>query len=91
MTPRGGQWKSCLTKALLSYSGGRTKGVVVGTNAAQMTLGPEVGARAIVKVSTHFHDPEVIAEVCKNLGEAMRGLDIEQIALGELLVSRGAE
>ena len=50
---------------------------------------PEVRARAIVKATTHFQDPEIIAEVSKNLGKAMPGLDIKQIPPEELLASRG--
>ncbi len=50
---------------------------------------PEVRAKAIVKATTHFQDPEIIAEVSKNLGEAMPGLDIKQIPPEALLASRG--
>jgi len=50
---------------------------------------PEVMAKAIVKATTHYKDPEIIAEVSKNLGEAMPGLDIKQIPTEELLASRG--
>jgi len=50
---------------------------------------PEVRAQAIVKATTHFEDPEIIAEVSKNLGEAMPGLDIKQIPTEELLAKRG--
>jgi len=44
---------------------------------------------AIVKATTHFEDPEIIAEVSKKLGEAMPGLDIKQIPTEELLAPRG--
>ncbi len=50
---------------------------------------PEVFAKAIVKATTHYQDPKIIAEVSKNLGEAMPGLDIKQIPAEELLASRG--
>ena len=50
---------------------------------------PAVRARAIVKATTHFQDPKIIAEVSKNLGEAMPGLDIKQIPAEELLAPRG--
>ena len=46
-------------------------------------------AKAIVKATTHFQDPKIIAEVSKNLGEAMPGLDIKQIPTEELLSPRG--
>ena len=45
--------------------------------------------RAIVKATTHFQDPKIIAEVSKQLGEAMPGLDIKQIPTEELLAPRG--
>ncbi len=50
---------------------------------------PPVVAQAIVKATTHYQDPAIIAEVSKNLGEAMPGLDIKQIPTEELLASRG--
>lgn len=63
-------------------------GVFVGSGVFKSS-NPEVTARAIVKATTHFQDPEIIAEVSKNLGEAMPGLDIKQIPTEELLASRG--
>jgi pyridoxal 5'-phosphate synthase pdxS subunit len=50
---------------------------------------PSARAMAIVKATTHFQDPKIIAEVSKNLGEAMPGLDIKQIPAEELLATRG--
>jgi pyridoxal 5'-phosphate synthase pdxS subunit len=50
---------------------------------------PEVRAKAIVKATTHYQDAEIIAEVSKNLGEAMRGLDSKQLKPEELLSPRG--
>ena len=46
-------------------------------------------AKAIVKATTHFRDAKIIAEVSKNLGEAMPGLDIKEIPTEQLLASRG--
>lgn len=63
-------------------------GVFVGSGIFKSS-NPEVRARAIVKATTHFQDPEIIAEVSKNLGKAMPGLDIKQIPPEELLASRG--
>ena len=63
-------------------------GVFVGSGIFKSS-NPEVMAKAIVKATTHFKDPEVIAEVSKNLGEAMPGLDIKQIPVEELLAQRG--
>jgi pyridoxal 5'-phosphate synthase pdxS subunit len=63
-------------------------GVFVGSGIFKSS-NPEVRAKAIVKATTHYQDPEIIAEVSKNLGEAMPGLDIKQIPTEELLASRG--
>ncbi|MBA7669009.1 Pyridoxal 5'-phosphate synthase subunit PdxS [subsurface metagenome] len=63
-------------------------GVFVGSGIFKSS-DPEVRARAIVKATTHFQDPKIIAEVSKNLGEAMPGLDIKQIPTEELLAPRG--
>ncbi len=46
-------------------------------------------AEAIVKAVTHYEDPAIIAEVSKGLGEAMVGIEIDKLAEGELLASRG--
>ncbi len=64
------------------------EGVFVGSGIFKSS-DPEAMARAIVKATTHFNDPEIIAEVSKNLGVAMPGLDIKQIPTEELLAPRG--
>lgn len=46
-------------------------------------------AKAIVEATTHFKDPKVIAEVSKNLGEAMVGIEIDKIPADELMAQRG--
>ena len=63
-------------------------GVFVGSGIFKSS-DPDVRARAIVKATTHFQDPKIIAEVSKNLGEAMPGLDVKQIPAEELLAPRG--
>jgi len=63
-------------------------GVFVGSGVFKSS-NPEVMAKAIVKATTHYQDPAIIAEVSKNLGEAMPGLDIKQIPTDELLATRG--
>jgi len=50
---------------------------------------PAVRAKAIVQATTHYQDAKIIAEVSKNLGEAMVGIDIKQIPTEELLAPRG--
>ncbi len=63
-------------------------GVFVGSGVFKST-DPSARAQAIVKATTHYNDPKIVAEVSKNLGEAMPGLDIKQIPSDELLASRG--
>ncbi len=46
-------------------------------------------AKAIVKATTHFRDAKIIADVSRNLGTAMPGLDIKQIKPEDLLAVRG--
>ena len=50
---------------------------------------PAIRARAIVRATTHFEDPELIAEVSSGLGEAMRGLEISEISKENLIQFRG--
>ena len=50
---------------------------------------PNLMASAIVKATTHFNDPEIIAEVSNGLGDAMPGLDINKIPAEEQLSIRG--
>ncbi len=40
---------------------------------------PEKRAKAIVKATTYFNDPDVIAKVSEDLGEAMSGLEINKL------------
>jgi pyridoxal 5'-phosphate synthase pdxS subunit len=50
---------------------------------------PMKRARAIVQATTHYNDPEVIAEVSKGLGEAMVGINISDIPREQLMAGRG--
>jgi pyridoxal 5'-phosphate synthase pdxS subunit len=50
---------------------------------------PERRARAIVKATTHFRDPKVLAEVSADLGDPMPGLEIGKLAPDQLLAKRG--
>jgi pyridoxal 5'-phosphate synthase pdxS subunit len=63
-------------------------GIFVGSGIFKSS-NPEVRARAIVKATTHYQDPQVIAEVSKALGLAMPGLEIKSIPEKELLAPRG--
>ena len=50
---------------------------------------PAKRARAVVEATTHFRDPAKVAEVSKNLGEAMVGRSAKSIPEDELLAGRG--
>jgi pyridoxal 5'-phosphate synthase pdxS subunit len=50
---------------------------------------PARRADAIVKAVTHFNDPDILAEVSKNLGEPMVGRQVTDIPEGELIAGRG--
>ena len=49
---------------------------------------PDVRARAIVEATTFYQDPEKIAKVSKNLGEAMVGIDIDTMPAEERMQER---
>ena len=63
-------------------------GVFVGSGVFKSS-DPPARAQAIVKATTHYQDPSIIAEVSKGLGTAMPGLDIKDIPQQELLATRG--
>jgi pyridoxal 5'-phosphate synthase pdxS subunit len=63
-------------------------GVFVGSGIFKSSDPPAM-AQAIVKATTHYQDPAIIAEVSKGLGTAMPGLDIKAIPQEELLATRG--
>ena len=50
---------------------------------------PEERAKAIVEATYNYDKPEIISEVSKNLGEAMVGINIEDIPEKDLLAKRG--
>jgi pyridoxal 5'-phosphate synthase pdxS subunit len=50
---------------------------------------PARRAAAIVKAVTHYNDPYILAEVSRNLGEAMVGRQIASIPEEELIAGRG--
>lgn len=50
---------------------------------------PMKRARAIVAATTYFKDPKVLAEVSRDLGEAMSGIDISAIKPEERMQDRG--
>jgi pyridoxal 5'-phosphate synthase pdxS subunit len=50
---------------------------------------PAKRAAAIVKATTHYNDPYILAEVSRNLGEPMVGRQISSIPAGDLIAQRG--
>lgn len=50
---------------------------------------PAERAKSIVEATTHYDDPELLAEVSKGIGQAMKGLDIKTLKKEELLQTRG--
>ena len=50
---------------------------------------PEARARAIVKATTYYDDPSVISEASKGLGEAMVGLNVNDVPAPHRLAERG--
>ncbi len=50
---------------------------------------PAKRAAAIVKAVTHYQDASILAEVSKNLGEAMVGRNVSQMPEGEKMAGRG--
>ena len=65
-----------------------TEGVFVGSGVFK-SEDPEARATAIVRAVTFFNDPDVILEVSRGLGEAMRGIELSTLRPDELLASRG--
>lgn len=63
-------------------------GVFVGSGIFK-SESPEKFARAIVEATTHYQDYQLIAELSKNLGIAMHGIEISTIAAGERMQERG--
>ena len=50
---------------------------------------PKKRATAIVKATTHYNDPKILAEVSRNLGEAMVGRQISSMPDMEKIATRG--
>merc|ERR1719396_75395 len=55
-------------------------GVFVGSGIFKSSE-PEKRARAIVKAVTHFKDPKMLAEVSENIGEAMTGINMDDLSV----------
>jgi pyridoxal 5'-phosphate synthase pdxS subunit len=64
------------------------EGVFVGSGIFKSD-NPSQRAEAIVKATTFFDDPAVIAKVSRGLGEAMVGINVAELAEGQRLSQRG--
>jgi pyridoxal 5'-phosphate synthase pdxS subunit len=65
-----------------------SEGVFVGSGIFKSS-NPAVRAKAIVKATAYYNDPQILAEVSEGLGEAMKGIEIKTIAPEDLLATRG--
>jgi pyridoxal 5'-phosphate synthase pdxS subunit len=65
-----------------------SEGVFVGSGIFK-SGDPLKRARAIVRATTHFEDPDIIAEVSRNLGEPMVGINLDKLPEHEQMARRG--
>jgi pyridoxal 5'-phosphate synthase pdxS subunit len=72
--------------ALMMALGAET--VFVGSGIFKST-DPASRAKAIVRATTHWQDPKVVAEVSRGIGDAMPGLEMSQVPEEEKLQTRG--
>jgi len=63
-------------------------GIFVGSGIFK-SADPAKRAKAIVAATTYYNDPKVLAEVSRDLGEAMTGIDISTIKPEERMQDRG--
>ena len=63
-------------------------GVFVGSGIFKSEY-PEIMAEAIVRATTHYNDPGILADISKGLGAAMPGLDVRTMPEEEQLAVRG--
>jgi len=50
---------------------------------------PAVRARAIVRATTHWQDPEEVLAACRGLGSAMEGIELDTLDEHERMANRG--
>ena len=50
---------------------------------------PAQRAKAIVEATTHFQNPEILAQISRNLGEPMVGIEISKLTEDEQIARRG--
>ena len=64
------------------------EGVFVGSGIFKSD-NPALMANAIVRATTNYNNPDILAEVSRGLGEAMPGLDVRTMPIEEQLAQRG--
>ena len=72
--------------ALMMQLGAET--VFVGSGVFK-SANPQKRAEAIVSAVTHYSDPKILAEVSENLGEAMTGINCDDMIPGDKMSNRG--
>ena len=72
--------------ALMMHLG--ADGVFVGSGIFK-SENPEKFARAIVQATTHYNDFKLIGELSKNLGTAMKGIELSTLRESERMAERG--
>jgi pyridoxal 5'-phosphate synthase pdxS subunit len=50
---------------------------------------PAARARAVVRATTHWDEPEEVLAACRGLGSAMEGLELDRLADHERMANRG--
>ncbi|MEW5953419.1 MAG: pyridoxal 5'-phosphate synthase lyase subunit PdxS [Bacillota bacterium] len=63
-------------------------GIFVGSGIFK-SANPAARAKAIVSATTHYNDPQILAEISTDLGDAMPGLEIASIAPEQRMQNRG--
>ena len=63
-------------------------GVFVGSGIFKSET-PQIMANAIVKATTHYKDPEMLAAISKGLGASMPGIDVRTLPEAEQFATRG--
>lgn len=64
------------------------EGVFVGSGIFKSS-NPPLMARAIVKATAYYNDPDILAEVSEGLGDAMKGIELSEIAPENRMAERG--
>ena len=63
-------------------------GIFVGSGIFKSS-NPAMMAEAIVRATTHFNDPDMLAEISRGLGDAMPGIEANKVPEEQQLQTRG--